>query len=188
MAGLPSSFGSSDDDLFDPKDAFVPDHLPDPGPFLEGHTVLTDQDHVDVHATTREVFEERKVYDMTFNYNLARLNRDTRHPDAGYRYAIDRDGAGILRAEFTPTTPFCPQTHTLTIGSFRAWNGLSEHHDYDLVRVRVAPMHHQSDTVNEHLETIEKRFRKTGSVDTRPSEESTVGDGHLEPNVTDAPF
>jgi len=72
---------------------------------------------------------------MTFNYNLARLNLDTRHTGAGYRYAVERDDADdaveaedidrVLRAEFTPTTLFCPQTHTLTIGSFRAWNGLS---------------------------------------------------------------
>jgi len=91
---------------------------------------------------------------MTFNYNLARLNLDTRHTSAGYRYADERDDAidavesedidRVLRAEFTPTTPFCPQTHTLTIGSFRAWNGLADRHEYDLVRVRAAPMHHQS--------------------------------------------
>jgi len=50
---------------------------------------------------------------MTFNYNLARLNLDTRHTSAGYRYADERDDAidavesedidRVLRAEFTPT-------------------------------------------------------------------------------------
>ncbi|ELZ61003.1 hypothetical protein C467_01973 [Halorubrum hochstenium ATCC 700873] len=90
-----------------------------------------------------------KVYDMTFDCNLARLNLDTRHEDAGFRYAVERGDAPdtadavaaedaavgadrVLRAESTPTTAFCPQTHTLTVGAFRAWNGLADRHEYDL--------------------------------------------------------
>ncbi len=95
---------------------------------------------------------------------MARLNLDTRHKSAGYRYAEESDDQSVLRAEFTPTTPFCPQTHTLTIGSFRAWNGLSDRHGYDLVRVRAARMHHQSDAINEQLEELEENFLSTGSV------------------------
>lgn len=166
MVELPSPFGGSSDDsdLFDEYDEFVQEHIPRPGVFLEDHRVLTDDEHVTFHKLTQELFEERKVYDMTFNYNLARLNLDTRHKSAGYRYAEETDDKSVLRAVFTPTTPFCPQTHTLTIGSFRAWNGLSDRHEYDLVRVRAARMHHQSDAINEQLDELEEKFLSTGSV------------------------
>ena len=63
------------------------------------------------------------MYDVTFDYNLARLNLDTRHENAGYRYAEEADDPSVLRAEFTPTTPFCPQTHTLTVGSEHVQRG-----------------------------------------------------------------
>lgn len=173
MAGFPAPFGGSgaEDELFDAYDEYVPAHLPRPGAFLEGHHVLETDDHVAFHETTRELFEERGVYDMTFNYNLARLNLDTRHPNAGYRYAEEAGDRAVLRAEFTPTTPFCPQTHTLTIGSFRAWNGLADRHDYDLVRVRAARMHHQSGPINEQLEAAEEAYRRTGSVAEVPERE-----------------
>ncbi|MFB6136525.1 MAG: hypothetical protein ABEJ04_07170 [Halobacteriaceae archaeon] len=166
MPGFPSPFGGDDGggDLFDAYGEFVPRNVPEPGPFLEGHDVLAGEDHVRFHEVTREVFEERTVYDMTFNYNLARLNLDTRHPGAGYRYAEQADDSSVLRAEFTPTTPFCPQTHTLTVGSFRAWNGLGDRHGYDLVRVRAHEMHHQSDQINDELAALEEEFRETGEV------------------------
>ncbi|MFB6189898.1 MAG: hypothetical protein ABEI57_08435 [Halapricum sp.] len=179
MPGFPSPFGS-DDEIFDDYEAFVPDHIPRPGRFLDGHDLLEGDDHVAFHRITREVFEERKVYDMTFNYNLARLNLDTRHPGAGYRYAEEADDPAILRAEFTPTTPFCPQTHTLTIGSFRAWNGLADRHEYDLVRVRADEMHHQSEPINEQLAEIEQRFRETGDVTVEPEDASEVGSNPME--------
>lgn len=184
MRGFPG-IGGSDAAGFDPEDAFVPEHLPEPGPFLDGHDVLVDDDHLAAHRVARECFEERGVYDMTFGYNLARLNRDRRHPDAGFRYAVevapedpvgsmggdDRaasvEGDGptaVLRAEFTPTTPFCPQSDTLSVGAFRAWNGLADRHDYDLVRVRVAPMHHDSDGINAKLARSEERYLETGSL------------------------
>ena len=179
MPGFPSPFGGTDDgELFGEYDEFVPEHVPEPGAFLDGHHVLSGADHVAFHELTRELFEERKVYDMTFNYNLARLNLDTRHENAGYRYAEERDDPSVLRAEFTPTTPFCPQTHTLTIGSFRAWNGLTDRHDYDLVRVRAARMHHQSDAINEQLEELEEAYLSTGSVTHAP--EGNVGSTPME--------
>ncbi len=165
MRGFSSPFGN-DEALFDSYDAFVPANVPEPGPFLDGHDVLTGKEHLAFHRLTRELFEKRTVYDMTFNYNLARLNIDTRHPDAGYRYAEEADDPTVLRAEFTPTTPFCPQAHTLTIASFRAWNGLSDRHEYDLVRVRSAPTHHQSDSINERLEALETSYRETGEITT----------------------
>jgi hypothetical protein len=173
MPSFPSPFGSDDDDdsLFDSYDEFVPGHVPEPDQFLDGHDALADEDHLAVHRLTRELFEERTVYDMIFNYNLARLNLDTRHANAGYRYARETDNPVALRAEFTPTTPFCPQTHTLTIGSFRAWNGLSDRHEYDIVRVRAAPMHHQSEAINDQLEALEQTYRETGEVsDETPSD------------------
>jgi hypothetical protein len=165
MTGFPSPFGgSTDDDLFDEYDEFVAAHIPEPGGFLEDHEILTGAEHVAFHTTTRDIFEERGVYDMTFGYNLARLNLDSRHPDAGYRYAVDADDSSILRAEFTPTTQFCPQSDTLTKGSFRAWNGLEDRHKYDLVRVRVDDMHQRSGHLNRSLETLEDRYLETGSV------------------------
>jgi len=207
MPSFPSPFGSDDGDLFDGYDEFVSDHVPRPGEFLEPHDLLTGADHVTFHRLTRDCFEDRKVYDMTFNYNLARLNLDTRHTSAGYRYAVERDDADdaveaddidrVLRAEFTPTTPFCPQTHTLTIGSFRAWNGLSERHEYDLIRVRAASMHHQSEAINEQLADLEQTYLETGDVTADPEGDTEIGSNPMERSMKnegpsrgspDAPF
>lgn len=164
MAGFVSPFGSTNDDHFDDYDEYIPAHLPEAGHFLQDHDILEGLDHVEFHRHTRELFEERTVYDMTFGYNLARLNLDTRHPDAGFRYAREIDDPVTLRAVFTPTTPFCPQANTLAIGSFRAWNGLADRHEYELVRVRIAPMHHQQTGINERLKTLESRFQDTGEI------------------------
>ncbi|MDY7083129.1 MAG: hypothetical protein SXQ77_12180 [Halobacteria archaeon] len=153
----------TDTEMFDDYDDFVPYHMPEPGNFLEGHEILEDGEHVEFHKTTRDVFDERYVYDMTFGYNLARLNLDRRHPDAGYRYAEESDD--VLRAEFTPTTEFCPQSHTLTIGSFRAWNSSElDYHDYEVVKVRIDGMHHKSDEINAALAELEEKYEETGSV------------------------
>jgi hypothetical protein len=164
MASFPSPFSDSDNDIFDEYDEFTPEYIPEPGPFLKDHDVLTGEQHVTLHKLTKEFFEERGVYDMTFGYNLARLNLDHRHSDAGYRYAEEVNDRSILRAEFTPTTPFCPQSHTLTIGSFRAWNREIDRLDYGLVRVHVHPMHHQSAAINEQLDEFEAKYLETGSV------------------------
>lgn len=174
MVGLPTPFGgeSEEECLFDPYDTFNPAHLPDPGSFLSGHEVLSGEHHAAFHRATRAIFEARGVYDMTFGYNLARLNLDTRHTEAGYRYAVERtpadspagEGASVLRAEFTPTTAFCPQSDTLTKGSFRAWNGQGDRHEFDLVRVRVAGTHQRSDEINATLEELESEFVRTGTV------------------------
>jgi len=205
MPSFPSPFGSGGSDTFDDYDEFVPDHVPKPGRFLDTHDLLTGPDHVAFHRLTRDCFEERTVYDMTFNYNLARLNLDSRHKSAGYRYAIERGDAAdavrdadrVLRAEFTPTTPFCPQTHTLTIGSFRAWNGLSDRHEYDLVRVRAAPMHHQSESINERLAELERAYLDTGEVAADPEGATGTGPAPIEQSAgeetpshgaPDAPF
>jgi hypothetical protein len=110
------------------------------------------------------LFERRGVYDVTFGYNLARLNLDARHPEAGFRYARDAEDPAILRAAFTPTTRFCPQSDALTAGAFRAWNGESETHEYDLVRVRVAPMHQDARSINERLRALETTFEGTGQL------------------------
>jgi hypothetical protein len=165
MPSIPSPFSrGSEGELFGSYDEFAVASITAPNEFLERHDLGAGDDHVAFHRLTRELFEERTVYDMTFNYNLARLNLDTRHPNAGYRYAEAVDDPNVLRAEFTPTTPFCPQTHTLTVGSFRAWNGLTERHGYELVRVRSHPMHHQSEAINDQLAEIEAAFRETGTV------------------------
>jgi hypothetical protein len=166
---------------FDPGDEFVPEHLPDPGPdsFLAGHEVLAGREHVAFHRLTAAVFEDRSVYDVTFDYNLARLNRDPRHPDAGYRYAVEAGDPGVLRAEFTPTTPFCPQSHSLARASFRAWNGERDRHGYDLVRVRVAGMHQRSDAVNEELAALEAEFAETGTLPGADGEDPDGGHGDV---------
>ncbi|WP_248897058.1 hypothetical protein [Haloplanus halobius] len=155
---------SSDESDFDDYDSVCPAHLPAPGPFLGDHDVLTGRAHAAFHRLTRDRFEERTVYDVTFGYNLARLNLDTRHPDAGYRYAVQADDPAVLRAEFTPTTEFCPQSDTLAIASFRAWNADDAGHEFDLVRVRVAPMHGQSARINDRLAAMEQSVRETGDV------------------------
>ena len=187
---FPSPFSNSNEggSTFDEWDAFVPEHLPEPGPFLEGHHVLTGEAHVAFRATTREVFEARGVYDATFGYNLARLDLDTRHPDAGFRYAgeqrgrserSERDDPSVLRVEFTPTTRFCPQGDALAKGSFRAWNGLADEHDYDLVRVRVAPTHDEAERINGALARLEEAYRETG----RNGDDPTSADGHRDAEV-----
>lgn len=149
---------------FDRYDEFRPKRLPEPGPFLSDHPVLEGRDHAAFHRLTARLFEERGVYDVTFGYNLARLNLDARHPDAGLRYA--RESPGVLRAEFTPTTPFCPQADSLARGALRAWNDLSHRHEYDLVRVRLHPMHQASDAVNDRLrDGADQTGRSADSID-----------------------
>jgi len=184
MVSVPSPFGGGDDDVFEPRDEFVPESVPQPGDFLADHDLLTGDCHLAFHRLSRALFEERAVYDMTFGYNLARLNEDTRHPTAGYRYAVEESDAvtssssvdadaddafplpdgRVLRAEFTPTTAFCPQSDTLTKGSFRAWNGLADRHEYDLVRVRVAPMHQRAAVINDQLRELEGTVVETGEM------------------------
>ncbi|MBX0286375.1 hypothetical protein [Haloarcula salinisoli] len=156
---VPNPFSTGGDDTFDAYDEFVPDSLPEPGLFLADHSVLTGPDHLAVHRLARSLFETRGVYDMTFGYNLARLNVDRRHPDAGFRYAREADDDAVLRAEFTPTTEFCPQSDTLTVGAMRAFNGEGSRHEYDLVRVRVAPMHQEATAINGKLEQLEAALR-----------------------------
>ncbi|UPV75356.1 hypothetical protein M0R89_04640 [Halorussus limi] len=171
MPGIPRPFAGddADEETFDEYDEFRPDHLPDPGQFLRGADVLTGEEHCAFHRLTRDIFEERGVYDATFGYNLARLNLDSRHPDAGWRYARAPDGDGadedVLLAEFTPTTEFCPQSDTLTVGAFRAWNGLSDRHGFDRVSVAVAPIHHESTDINEKLRNMERRLDDDGTVE-----------------------
>jgi hypothetical protein len=162
MPGFLSGIGG--DAGFDAYDEFVPAHIPEPGTFLAGHDVLTEWEHLAVHRFAHRLFEERGVYDMTFGYNLARLNADERHPDAGFRYARESGDPGVLRAEFTPTTEFCPQSDTLTIGSFRAFNGERERHEYDVVAVRVNESHQQSTAINGKLRQLEETFRDRGGL------------------------
>jgi hypothetical protein len=187
MLGSPSLFGTDEAD-FDDRDAFVPAHLPDPGPFLtgsagdddreaDGVVLLTGDAHVAVHEMTHEVFEERSVYDATFGYNLAKLNRDTRHPDAGFRYAeVSREGASVLRAEFTPTTEFCPQGDTLCVGAFRAWNGCRDRHEYPLVRVRAAPSHQRAGSINRRLRELELELEAAADAAVTPEPVPGVDD------------
>jgi hypothetical protein len=171
-----------DGPTYDSYDEFVPEHVPEPGSFLKGE-LLTGREHAAFHRMTRDLFERRGVIDMTFGYNLARLNLDQRHPNSGFRYARETgtDGERVLRAEFTPTTEFCPQSDTLTLGAFRAWNGLDDFHEYDLVRVRVDEMHHQSTSINGKLEQLETEYRETGEI---PSE-VTAGRSSPDDEMTD---
>jgi hypothetical protein len=133
------------------------------------------------------LFEERGVYDMTFGYNLARLNLDERHPSAGFRYAVDADDPTVLRAEFTPTTEFCPQSDTLTIGSFRAFNGEADRHGFDLVRVRVDEMHHEATSINGKLQQLEETFAETGDLRADVTGDDPSGEVSTERGM-DAPF
>jgi len=159
------SFLGGSEPQFDPADAFVPEHLPEPGAFLAGHDVLDGREHVALHRTAADAFEEHGVYDATFGYNLARLNRDPRHTDAGFRYAEEADDPATLRAEFTPTTAFCPQAEPLAVGAFRALDAVDTH-GYDLVRVRVDASLDGSDAVNERLAKME-----TGEIEPEPADD-----------------
>lgn len=181
MVGIPS-FGASVSADFETYDAFHPEIEPMPGDFLEGENVLAGRDHALTHRLARQLFERRGVYDVTFGYNLARLNLDPRHSEAGFRYAREASDPAVLRAEFTPTTEFCPQSQALTRAAFRAWNGLDERHEYDLVRVRVAEMHHRAAAINGSLHQLEERYRENGDLGAVGSEESEL------PPPPDAPF
>ncbi|KDS90510.1 hypothetical protein FK85_13430 [Halorubrum saccharovorum] len=165
------SFLGGSEPQFDPADAFVPEHVPEPGAFLAGHDVLDGRDHVALHRTVADAFEEHGVYDATFGYNLARLNRDPRHTDAGFRYAEDADDPTTLRAEFTPTTAFCPQAEPLAVGAFRALDAVDTH-GYDLVRVRVDASLDGSDAVNERLAKME-----TGEIEPEPADGGGLAGG-----------
>lgn len=179
MPGFPS-FGAPADADFRTYDRHHPDVEPEPADFLDGHALLAGREHAAVQRLARAVFERRGVYDMTFGYNLARLNLDPRHPDAGFRYARESGDPSTLRAEFTPTTEFCPQSDTLTLGAFRAWNGEAASHEFDLVRVRVDRMHHRSMAINGRLEQAERRYRETGELE--------PADADTHPPTVDAPF
>lgn len=140
--------GSTGDSQFGRYDEFEPEYIPEPGAALVDHDVLVGPDHVKVHETARDVFEARGVYDSTFGYNLAKLNLDRRHPNAGFRYATDDR---TLIAEFTPTTKFCPQSAVLTKAAHRAWNGMADEHEFDRVEIRIAEMHQNSEGINADL-------------------------------------
>ncbi|WP_435064355.1 hypothetical protein [Halobaculum sp. EA56] len=184
VAAGATATGLSDDrdgDRFDPPEAFVPESLPDPGPFLSAGdaTVLTGEDHVSVRDTARELFGERGVRDATFGYVLTKLDRDRNHPDAGFRYARDGD---LLRVEFTPTTGFCPQGGALATAAFRAWNADPDAHEFDHVAVRVSPSYHASESVNERLAEAEETLRETGRL---PSGDGTEGGNGVAEGVTE---
>lgn len=181
MVGIPS-FGASGSADFETYDAFYPEIEPVPGDFLDGEDVLAGRDHALTHRLARHLFERRGVYDVTFGYNLARLNLDPRHPAAGFRYAIETEEPTVLRAEFTPTTEFCPQSQTLTQAAFRAWNGLDERHEFDLVRVRVDEMHHRAVAINGSLQQLEGRYLETGDLEAIETDEPEA------PPPPDAPF
>lgn len=151
LMGLFGDSGDSEPE-FDSFDEFVPANLPDPGPRLAEHDVLAGGDHVEVHRIVRDIFEERGVYDTTFGYNLAKLNLDPRHPDAGFRYAVEDD---VLYAEFTPTTAFCPQGDVLTTAADRALNGLTDRHEFERVAVYIDSVHQHSDAINDGLSSGE---------------------------------
>jgi hypothetical protein len=189
--------GGDDDGTFDRTDVFEPAHLPEPGSFLDDVDVLVGDEHLAVHRLAAELFEERGVYDVTFGYNLARLNRDRRHPDAGFRYGTEvrrdddsaddgEDARRVLRAEFTPTTEFCPQSEQLATGAFRAWNGLDERHEFDVVVVRVDDMHQESARINAALaeldpENVDADAPSTASSDSGRSGESSAAGGFESP-------
>ncbi|MGZ0746251.1 hypothetical protein [Haloparvum sp. AD34] len=147
---------------FDAPGEFVPENVPAPGAFLDGHAVLAGDAHLAVHAESRDRFERFGVYDATFGYNLAKLNRDHRHPEAGFRYGIDPVRPEVLRVEFTSTTAFCPQSTTLTRGVFRAWNATDS--AFRLVSVRVDPMHQRSEATNDRLRELEAHYEETGEI------------------------
>lgn len=148
----------------DDWEEFVPEHLPAPGPHLEDHDVLAGRAHVEFHQRVRDVFERRGVYDAAYGYNLARLNLDTRFPDAGLRYAAAAGDEDCLRVAFTPTTAVCPETASLAPAILRATT--EEEVGYDRVRVRVTARYQYADRVNETLQELEAVADERGSLPT----------------------
>jgi hypothetical protein len=177
MPGLPF-VGGEDGPPLDDVDAFVPQHLPDPGPALADADVLTGEAHLAVHATVRGVFEERGVEDLSIGYNLADLNRDRRHPDAGLRYGTAA-GGDRLWAELTPATAFCPGAHAVARGAFRALNAERERLDVERVRVRVRE-HLRADAIDEGLAALDAAFRETGTLPTSAEAPVDVADPPVE--------
>ncbi len=143
-----STDGADGEGSFDDPGTFVSDHVPEPGDFLEGHDVLEGEDHVAFHDITRELFEERGVYDATFGYNLARLNLDRRHPEAGYRYTVDTDDP-------TAQSERSSAPRRSSVRRLMARQGL--------VPRLERP---QSESLNETLEPLELQYRELGDVPT----------------------
>ncbi|WP_280587822.1 hypothetical protein [Halorubrum sp. Boch-26] len=177
------SFLGGSEPEFDDESDFVPEHVPEPGAFLTGHDVLAGEGHVVVHEHAADAFEEHGVYDATFGYNLARLTLDPRHPDAGFRYAEETERPTTLRAEFTPTTAFCPQAEPLAVGAFRALDAVDDH-GYDLVRVRVDPSLNGSEAVNDRLERLESGDGDPGGAERADADrpDATGGDANGPPS------
>lgn len=169
---------------FDAPGEFVPENVPAPGSFLDGHAVLAGDAHLAVHEESRDRFERFGVYDATFGYNLAKLNRDHRHPEAGFRYGVDPERPEVLRVEFTPTTAFCPQSTTLTRGVFRAWNATDS--AFRLVSVRVDPMHQRSEATNDRLRELEAHYEETGEVVDEAGASDAGGATGFDPGELDA--
>lgn len=164
------SRGSTLDDW----DVFVPEHLPAPGPHLDGHDVLTGRAHVELHQRVRDVFERRGVYDAAYGYNLARLNLDRRYPEAGLRYAVAAGDEDCLRVAFTPTTAVCPETASLAPAILRATT--EEEIGYGRVRVRVTPRYQYADRVNEALRKLEAVADERGSLPAPSALDEVVSD------------
>jgi len=170
------SFLGGSEPQFDPADAFVPEHIPEPGAFLAGHDVLGGRDHVALHRTAADAFEEYGVYDATFGYNLARLNRDPRHTDAGFRYAEEADDPTTLGPSSRRLPPSVRRPNRSRGG--RSALDAVDTHGYELVRVRVDASLDGSDAVNERLAKLE-----SGEADPEP-----VGDRGGSPSDPSTPF
>ncbi len=119
-----------------------------------------------------DLFDERGVYDVTFGYNLARLNLDRRHPDAGFRYAEDRDDPSVLLAEFTPTTRFARSrdAHRRRVPRVERAVGPPRLRPSPSPR---EPSHHQSASINDQLQELETRYRQTGELRTDGGDEAS---------------
>ncbi|MFB6256777.1 MAG: hypothetical protein ABEH58_08670, partial [Haloplanus sp.] len=78
----------------------------------------------------------------------------------------------------------CPQNDTLATASFRAWNAddVEPAHEFDLVRVRVAPMHEGSERTNDRLAELGTAYRDAGELPDPGESDSTPRDD------TTAPF
>lgn len=154
--------------FLDDWDEYRPDTLPAPGAHLDGHDVLTGERHLELHRSVRDVFERRGVYDAAYGYNLARLNLDTRFPDAGLRYAVEERPASpeqeVLRVAFTPTSAVCPETVSLAPGILRALTAEAGDVGSDRVRVRVTGRYQHADRLNAVLRDLEQVAQERGSV------------------------
>jgi len=101
--------------------------------------------------------------------------RPATHGRAGFRYAEEADDPTTLRAEFTPTTAFCPQAEPLAVGVPRARRGRHP-------RLRAGPRPRR------RLARRERRRQRAPREGSPEGDPEPVGDRGGSPSDPSTPF